>query len=188
MNDIHYPDEELNQGEREAFETLRQEIKLPDELQDKIIHELKNQHLIQSTMNNKKLFWAAAVLSALVTGFLLGRIDFNQPRITMNVEQEQFLLLLYEDDSFSGENISALIEEYISWAMNLQDKNQLAYAEKLKDEKFDLGNRSNISAAAVTGYFVIKASDLEEAMQIAKSHPHLKYNGSIELRPIEKLK
>jgi hypothetical protein len=35
------------------------------------------------------------------------------------------------------------------------------------------------------GYFLIKAGSLEEAVELSKTHPHLKYGGEVEIRPLE---
>ena len=38
---------------------------------------------------------------------------------------------------------------------------------------------------ALGGYFAIKAADYDEAVEISKNCPHLKYGGWIELRKID---
>ena len=35
------------------------------------------------------------------------------------------------------------------------------------------------------GYFLIKAPSIEKARKIASTHPHLKYGGEIEVRPLD---
>jgi len=39
--------------------------------------------------------------------------------------------------------------------------------------------------SSLGGYFLIKAQDMNAALAIARTCPHLKYGGSIEIRPIE---
>jgi hypothetical protein len=37
----------------------------------------------------------------------------------------------------------------------------------------------------VAGLFIVRASDLERAAAIARTCPHMRYGGQIEVRPIE---
>lgn len=100
----------------------------------------------------------------------------------------QYAIFLHEDSTFSGIDIPVLIAEYSQWAEDLHEKGQLTAAEKLTDDVYHLGSPTSPQPShPATGYFIIQAADLDEAKKIANSHPHLKYNGGIELRPIEKL-
>jgi hypothetical protein len=87
-----------------------------------------------------------------------------------------------------------VIAEYRDWAMQRQAEGRLVAAEKLAGETRVMHGRGE--ALAVTesadsdrvlgGYFLITAPSLEDALALAKTHPHLKYGGEVEVRPIEK--
>ena len=40
-------------------------------------------------------------------------------------------------------------------------------------------------AERLSGYFVVRAADIEQAIAIARASPHLRHGGTIELREIE---
>jgi hypothetical protein len=46
--------------------------------------------------------------------------------------------------------------------------------------------RSKPSEGAIAGYFLLPASDYDHAITIAKTCPHLKHGGTIEIRQIER--
>jgi hypothetical protein len=55
--------------------------------------------------------------------------------------------------------------------------------EKIADGRAPLGPRRSIggnAASAATGYSVINAANLDEAVALTKGHPHLASGGSIE--------
>jgi hypothetical protein len=56
--------------------------------------------------------------------------------------------------------------------------------EKIADGGAPLGPRKSIggnAASAATGYSVINAANLDEAVALTKGHPHLASGGSIEV-------
>jgi hypothetical protein len=187
MNEINHSDERPGNLEQKFYAKFRDELKPPHGLQVKVIQQLKQKQLIHAPMKKTNFYWAAAVLAALIAGFFFGKTDFNATPETVADTKAQFLLLLYEDESFNAEHPASLVQEYTDWAREMHAEDQLAYAEKLGDEKFGLGKVPEANASNITGYFVIKASSLDEARRIANGHPHLKYNGGIELRPIDNI-
>ncbi len=113
---------------------------------------------------------------------------------------EQFMLLLHDSTTgfgdLSPEDIQAVIAEYVGWRSEIADKGRLVGGEKLTDEG-GRHLRMNDGEIRVTdgpyaeakevlgGYFAIKAADYDEAVEISKSCPHLRYGGWIELRKID---
>lgn len=112
----------------------------------------------------------------------------------------QYMLLLHEDPSgfaqATPEEIQSVIGEYVAWREKLASEKRLVGGEKLKDE----GGRHLVmrdSAVVVTdgpfaeakevlgGFFMIEASSYDQAVEIAKTCPHLKYHGRIELREVD---
>ena len=112
----------------------------------------------------------------------------------------QFMLLLHESpsdfSSISPEEIQRVIGEYSAWRIKLQEDGKLAGGLKLKDEggrELSLRNGQvrvvdgpyAEAKEVVGGYFLIEAADYDEAVEISKSCPHLRYGGRIELRQID---
>jgi len=111
-----------------------------------------------------------------------------------------YLLLLHERPSdFSGlsnEQIEAVISEYMAWSKKLGAEGKLVGGQKLRDEggrhlsgyngDFRVTDGPFAEAKEVIGgFFSITAADYDEAVEISKECPHLKYGGRIELREIE---
>ncbi len=119
----------------------------------------------------------------------------------------QYMLLMYmrvdpaqtaaadahAEEPMSEEAYHAIIHEYRQWALDREKEGRLVSAEKLADdtrvmtgrgEQLTIATAAN-SERALGGYFLITAPSLEDAIEMAKSHPHLKYGGEVEVRPIE---
>jgi hypothetical protein len=114
----------------------------------------------------------------------------------------EFILLLHEDPSGfadqSAEEIQRIIEEYTAWREKLAGEGHLAGGNKLKDEGGRQLSQRNGQVRVVDGpfaeakevvggYFLIKAADYDEAVEISKGCPHLEYGGRIELREIDRI-
>ena len=111
-----------------------------------------------------------------------------------------FMLLLYQSPSkfkdISPEDIQRIIGKYKDWREDLVRRNKLRGGEKLTD---DGGSRLQLHGGDVSvtdgpysettevlgGYFVIEAANYEEALQIARTCPHLVGTQRIEVRQID---
>ncbi len=177
----------LSDREKELMKELANENLLPPELERKTIDTLKKQGLLKTrTMNTKFLTGIAAAVVALICGFFIGQ-NFQDLPESNNVT-EKYALFLYENEEFAGGNEMALVEEYTNWAVELSQEGKLESAEKLAMNVKWLGSGSvqNVTSQ-LSGYFIIYASDEKEALAIARTHPHTRYGGGIELRMIERL-
>ena len=111
-----------------------------------------------------------------------------------------YMLLLHEQpmdySQFSPEQIEAVIGEYIAWRKQIEADGKFVGGEKLKDEggrhlagtdgDFRVTDGPFAEAKEVIGgYFTIAANDYDDAVEISKTSPHLKYGGRIELREVE---
>ncbi|MEZ5346556.1 MAG: YciI family protein [Pyrinomonadaceae bacterium] len=111
-----------------------------------------------------------------------------------------YMLLLHDTfdnaGEVSAEEIQQIIGEYVKWRNKVEADGRLVGGEKLADEggkhlrMTDGGIRVTDGPfaevkEALGGYFTIKAADYDEAVEISKGCPHLKYGGWIELRQIE---
>ena len=167
-------------------------LKPPHGFEDKLFARLKQEQLIPNNviMKTNTIYWMAAAVAGIILGFFIGQ--YTSPsgqHSAVTDDGSQYLLLLYEDSTFTtgGKEIDVLIKEYTDWADTMGKQGHLVGAEKLASQSYPLGNMPETSVGLTSGYFVIRAQSLAEAMKITKTHPHLTYNGGIELRPIEKL-
>lgn len=114
----------------------------------------------------------------------------------------QFMLLLHESpadfSNVSADDIQAIIQEYNAWRDQIEAEGRFAGGEKLKDEggrhlklhdgKLRVVDGPYAEAKEVMGgFFIIQAANYDEAVEVSKGCPHLKYGGWIELREIDAL-
>ena len=114
----------------------------------------------------------------------------------------KFILLLHENPAdfanVSAEEIERIIGEYTAWRRKIETEGRYEGSNKLKDEGGRHLSMRNQQLRVVDGpyaeakevmggYFVINAANYDEAVEISKGCPHLKYGGWIELREIENL-
>lgn len=114
----------------------------------------------------------------------------------------QFLLLLHESQTdfadVSPEEIQAIIEEYRAWTQKMMEENRIIHNNKLKDEPGKVLRPDGDSIIVtdgpysetkemVGGYYIIYAADYAAAIEIAKTCPHVRYGGRIEVREIDQL-
>lgn len=159
---------------------------------------------------------AAALAGVFAAGIAVGERRTPQeaaPEITASAEQQpavpapsQFMLLMYmrhtpaETETApretSKEAYRAIVTEYRDWAIAQQEAGRLVSAEKLSGAaSVMVATKSEVSIShepggggerVLGGYFLITARDMAEAVEISRTHPHLKYGGEVEIRPIEK--
>jgi hypothetical protein len=137
---------------------------------------------------------------AVMLGMLL--TSFAAPYSTFEKEHamSQYMLILHETPSdfagYSAEDLNRVIAEYVAWRHKLEAEGRFAGGNKLADEG---GRRlalvdGNVRVTdgpyaeakeVVGGYFIVSAADYDEAIAIARTCPHLKYGGTIDLRLVE---
>ena len=107
----------------------------------------------------------------------------------------QFLLLLHEDPanwrSTSPEEMQRAVEQYLAWSRRPYVKGHAHLGEEVGKV---VRSRSGIPRVAdgpysesrevLAGFFMIEATDYEEAVARALEHPHLAF-GTIEVRCVQ---
>jgi len=101
----------------------------------------------------------------------------------------RYLLLLYESPRYDpgGTTHEQLVAEYSAWAGNLAHRGQLVDAAELGPEEELVGaaaESTRPTAGVITGFFLVRAADPEAAAAIAATCPHLKYGGTVAVRPL----
>ena len=112
----------------------------------------------------------------------------------------RFLFLLHEVpgelDGMSPEDMQAVIEEYTRWAGQLGGRH--LGGNKLADEPGRQLARDSSGVRVIDGpfsetkeriggYFLVEASGYEQAVELARGCPHLRYGSRIEVRQIDEL-
>jgi hypothetical protein len=152
-----------------------------------------------------KAGWLAA--AGLVLGLAIGALrpwswvgrDSASPPASGDATMPRFLLALREPFAATPpepQEARRIVGEYAAWARALAGAGRLVGAEKLRDDqRVLLRERSAgleleraLPAAGegwTSGFFLLRARDLDEAIELASGSPHLRYGGEIEIRTIE---
>jgi hypothetical protein len=81
-------------------------------------------------------------------------------------------------------------KEYGRWANGVSGSGRVLQGERLLETGKLLGAREpdemrwDLGVDRAQGFFVLTTADIQHAEEIARSCPHLKYGGSIEIRQI----
>ncbi len=171
---------------------------IPLQLEYKVILKLRDLGLL----NNKKYFSVVSLkisfaILLIFIGTLIGyTLNSGITGFAQSTYDSKYVLLLYNNNNLTGTE-SERVTNYSAWVRKLAAEQKVVSGEKLRSTGFLLSS-SGISSKAsgdsiyvnprtMSGYFVIQANNYEEALIIAKSCPHIKYGGKIEVREITKL-
>ena len=153
------------------------------------MYELKAEGLIaQPGSRQKWLPWATSVAASLLfflVGNFWGKASVQEARI--NPEQG-YVMLLHEDENFRPGDPMEMFNEYAAWMNTIDQMGVKITGQELQNYATILTATStkrygeNVSKRT-TGYFIIEAENESEALKIAQQNPHLKYGGTIELKP-----
>ncbi|NHF58160.1 hypothetical protein FK220_002325 [Flavobacteriaceae bacterium TP-CH-4] len=110
---------------------------------------------------------------------------------------KNFMILIREDAAImanmSEAEAQAEINEYMAWVEEMAKTDNYISGDPLepvgrylKKDTIHSDGPFIESKEAVTGYVLIQAKDIAEAVELAKQCPVYKHNGAVELRPIMK--
>lgn len=198
------PDPENDPPRIPELERLPSPAEAPAELERRVVQALRREGLLAESAATavpasrsrglRGLRWAFAA-SALAAVFASGW-GFGVHRAGAATEpQPTFVLLLREGAEFRTPpkgQIDQRVREYAQWVARVRQEGVAISGEKLNDgvrllSAQGIAAPSGLTGAAgpVTGFFLIRARDFDHAQKIAKSCPHLRYSGAIEVRPID---
>lgn len=163
---------------------------LPEDLEDSITSELRKRDAFKQK-GSGSIVWIKAIAAILllsvsfVSGWLLAKQ--NDVPAEMPAQNKQFALLLYEGDDFE-KNANKLNDEYATWFSDNQQRG-LEYGMELAAKGWlintkQVTRKANPSEMVLSGFFILRASDTTAALHLANTCPHLKYNGTMELREV----
>lgn len=106
------------------------------------------------------------------------------------------LMLPHAPDRYTNlgeEDFMELMKDYVGWVEDMAAKGKYLSGEKLLDEGGKVVTKASGGlevhdgpftevAEILGGYMVISAADYDEAVEIARSHPHMKHNDKIIIR------
>lgn len=177
---------DMTDGERETNP--------PPDLKARVVGTLRQRGLLRGGSRAPLLAKIAAGVVLFLGGLAAGRAT-APGLVTPTVQyQQQWLLTLYEDSTFSPRSpIADLVREYSAWADSVRGQGRLVIGEKLASgrgtvvsDEFEDHPEIMGEMGSAEGLFIIAAASEEEALAIARSMPHLRHNGRIVVRRIEK--
>ncbi len=202
MKDDQHQNKTLTPEEKAKFAALSREQTPPPALEEALIQKLKAKGLLKPGYSQS--LWtlprAAAAIAASVilfaAGFLIGQQRIGIPG-SGDPAGGLFVLFLYDSEQQRQMDQTQFIKEYGNWIREVGESGRLAGGEKLKDDGKVLHEEQQqlritdttpgTKFGDLSGYFLIEAENYEEALEIAKTCPHLRYEGTIELREIDRL-
>lgn len=189
--------QEFSPEELEALRALSHERQPSPELEERVVAALEERGLIRAPAWRRWGAVAAVALVTLAAGFAAGR--FSLPSAPAPVDESpRFVLLLYdtpEREASRGPELERrLAAEYGAWAGQLGREGRFVAGDPIHGEGRMLrqaGDRVEALPAGaeaggeiVVGYFMIRARDHAEAVEIARGCPHLKYDGGVLVRQV----
>lgn len=196
--------DELTPQERQAFAGLDREKMPPAFIENLIVEQLKAAKVIRKRRPAwlsgypKTVLAFALLLAVFSVGALVGARRSSRP--ARKTDQPGFILIVRqfkpELRAKTPEEAQQRVREYGAWARDLGGRGLLIGGEKLKNEGRLLNQpnqssavaetRSEDSEGAVAGYFLLPSSNYEQAVTIARTCPHIKHGGTVELKQIER--
>jgi hypothetical protein len=155
-------------------------------LEDRVVIALRANNLL-GERNPTPRYWRNAAAAALfVAGVAAGYWSgtFAAPPLAAP-PGPVFALLLYGEPSIEGGATEAqLVEEYGRWAGAIREAGHYITGERLNETTRTIG-AALPEGAPVRGFFLVSATNLEEAVALARSCPHVRRGGQIIVRPVD---
>lgn len=161
-------------------------------LEERVVRTLEERGLLRRrrhSSGNGRGWRAPARLAAAAALLLLGgamgaliRPSLEEQTAAPADDAPRFALLLYDVAAGAG------VREMSLWARELQQRGHYITGEKLAPDRVVVSpSGEDVGGGAMTGFFVVSATDVREAESIARSSPHVRHGGRIVVRPIEHL-
>lgn len=137
------------------------------------------------------LLQAAAAIALVALGAAVGYAGRGDglDGATLPVSGEPTFMLLVRGEPQAPGGPASVVREYRQWAQSLAADGNLVGGNKLMDEPGRWLTGSTVgdprTNSDVTGYFLVGASDYEEAIEIARTSPHIRYGGTFEIRQVD---
>jgi hypothetical protein len=183
-------DRDLSAEERRELEQLPREADPPADLEERIVAELRTRGHLRAPRSGRGPGLAAAA-GLFAAGLGLGAAGGGWIGPAPSPEAPErgslFLLLLYEgpgDEDGPGAEAKR-VAEYGAWARELRGAGHLEGAEKLESRARLLGEGPpGASPTEPRGYFLLRATSLDEAIALARGCPHLRHGGRVAVHAV----
>lgn len=163
-----------------ALRGLPREIAPPEQVRANLRANLRANPAVNRGANLRPMAWRAAVAASLVAAaFAAGRLT-APPAGTAPAEGRKFAFLLYGGPIGGGDERAA---EYGAWAVTARREGRPVSGERLADAAWVAGVAMS-DPVPLRGFFIVRATDAAEALDLAQRHPHAK-DGTVVVRPVD---
>ena|SRR5215471_14296059 len=181
--------DELTADEARALRALGDGPAPPAGLEDETVARLAREGLLGRPRRNRfgAALAAAAAVALFAAGLVVGERRGGAPAPDAGLKR--YVLFLYDapdEAAMTPADMEKRVSEYRDWAREVRRNGGRIEGEKLEAETLRLGPPEPASGRPLGGYFVVSAADDAAALAVAKSCPHLKHGGTIEVRAIAK--
>jgi hypothetical protein len=189
--------DELSPAERDELQTLRREVPPPPAMEAELLARLSREGLIARRASRRYgvVLAAAAAAGIFALGLAAGGALRRTPTTTAPVAAASPRYVLFVEspvgESMTDEQMMARVKEYRGWSVRMRSEGHGLGGEKLADGGWSLLGDSAVALGppsegfVLGGYFLLQARDDAQALEIARTHPHLKHGGRMVLRRIE---
>ena len=186
---------DLAETEKRALRALAEGPEPPSSLAAATVGRLSGLGLLgkpgrRTPSRRTRLLAAAAGLFLFALGLAAGlRLGSPAARPAAATTLPHFALFLYDapdEKNLTDAQMQARVDEYRNWARGVRAEGREIAGEKLEPEGRFVGPGPTASSPGwpLGGYFVISAPDMDAAVAVAQSCPHVKHGGRIEVRAI----
>ena len=186
MNEFEGSDRETS-----AAAGLPRDIAPPDSSRDRIAGALVERGLLRRGRDARPRIWrTAAFIGAAAALFGAGLLAGRRPSAPPAAPSSpRFVLFLSKLPGETEAGEPERVAEYKSWAAGLRGKGRLISGEKLRPEARSLGSGDDTASERaapqeISGFFVLEAKDLDAALALARTCPHLRHGGRVTVRQI----
>jgi hypothetical protein len=181
-------DRNLSDPERRALRALGDGPEPPPALETATVRRLSE----GGAFRTRRAPWrsglaaAAAGLALFGLGLAIGARRASPARPAVSASP-RFVLLLYDspdERNLTDAQMNERVTEYIAWARQVRAAGREITGQKLDPRTEFLGPGDARPRARIGGYFVISARDMDAAVAVARTCPHVKYGGLVEVRAV----
>jgi hypothetical protein len=181
-------DDPLPPQDQARFDALPRAVDAPPRLEERLVRELHARGALRRPGWRWTWMQIAAALLLIASGFAAGRLTASTPGAATTTEPNRYLLLLYGAHAATGGEEAARVAEYGAWARSEAADGRLLSGDKLGDRAAVVGDARGLGGVSLkepSGFFLIRAASLDEAVATASRCPHIKHGGAVLVRPIE---
>jgi hypothetical protein len=169
------------------FAVLARDVAPGAALETRTVAALHAAGLLRRARGTRRAWLVAAAIVLYAGGVATGRM-WPMSAASVADPRPRFLLLLHGSEG-RGADEAAVVAAYRAWAGSLAQQGRSVSGERLAESAVAVPS-ALVSAAdgeRLQGYFVISAASLDDAVDVARSCPHVARGGRVIVRPIDAL-